>query len=174
VFAVARHLARRAATAITEQNPIVTRRRSAEHLRSGEFQLGALRFREQSLTSSVAARLRKRIGRGEDATEAFNAVQPPLIALARAHVERVVFEAATARVQAAGDALKGPLGNVLDLYALSRIEDDLAWFLENDYLEAGKAGAIRKEVDALSAAVRADALSLVDAFAVDVSAPIAE
>jgi len=173
LFAVARHLARRAATAVTEQNPIATRRTAAEHLRSSEFQLSALRFRETSLTASVAARLRKRLASGNEATEAFVAVQPHLLSLARAHIERVIFEAASARVAAADETLRAPLTRVLDLYALARIEDDLAWFLENDYIETGKARAIRKEVDLLCAEVRIDAVSLVDSFAIEVSAPIA-
>lgn len=173
VLAVARHLARRALTALAEQNPIVVRRVDTEHLRSTEFQAAALKFRESSLLSSVATRLRKRISAGEEATSAFNAVQTHLIALARAHVERVTFDAASEAIAAADEELRAPLVQLLDLYALSRIEADLAWFLENGYVEPAKSRAISKEVDSLCAAVRDDAVALVDAFAIDLRAPIA-
>ncbi len=172
VVSLVRHLARRALTAITEQNPIATRLASADHLRSADFQRAALRFRETSLVTSVANRLRKRIGEGMEATAAFVSVQSHLVSLARAHVERVVFDSANEAVQALDAPLRAPVSKLLDLYALARIEDDLAWFLENGYVEPGKARAIRKEVDALSAEVRVDAVALVDAFASDVRAPI--
>ncbi len=172
VLAMARHLARRALTALTEQNPIVTRRADTEHVRSEEFHRAAFRFREQSLVASVAARLRKRIGEGAEPTGAFVAVQNHLLSLARAYVERVTFESAAESVAGADEALRVPLASLLDLYALSRIEADLSWFLENGYVEASKARAIRKEVDALSSEVRPHAVALVDAFAIPLRAPI--
>jgi acyl-CoA oxidase len=170
VVAVVRHLARRALTALTEKNPLATRRADVEHLRGEAFHRAALTFREESLLASAAARLRKRIGAGLEPTVAFVEVQTHLVALARAHVERVVFDAAAAKVRDAGLPV---LGRLLDLYALSRIEADLAWFLENGYIEPTKARAIRKEVDTLCDELRPDAVALVDAFRIPTKAPIA-
>ena len=62
------------------------------------------------------------------------------------------------------------------LWALWRIEQDRGWFLENGYLEGGKAKAIRALVNRLLAEVRPDALALVDAFGIPdncLAAPIA-
>lgn len=173
VASIARHLARRALTALTEQNPLATRRADTEHLRDGQFHGAALKFRESSLLTSVAGRLRKRIGRGEEPTDAFVAVQTHLVALARAHVERVAFESARDAIAELDEHLRVLMNRVLDLYALSRIEADLAWFLENGYVEPSKARAIRKEVELLCGELRPDVVALVDAFAIDVTAPIA-
>jgi acyl-CoA oxidase len=100
-------------------------------------------------------------------------VQTHLLALATAHVERVVLESASDRVATLDATLREPLDALLDLYALSRIEDDLAWFLENNYLEPTKSRAIRKEVDALCAGLRPNAVALANALNTPTRAPIA-
>jgi acyl-CoA oxidase len=62
------------------------------------------------------------------------------------------------------------------LFALSRIEDNLDWFLEANYVESTKSKAIRGEVNALCDELRPQAEALVDAFAIPgacLAAPIA-
>lgn len=177
VFAVMRLVLDKASTLLVEQNPLAVRRVASEHLRDGEFLLRALRFREQELLASVARRLRRRLGSGMDSFEAFNACQDHLLALAHAHVERVVHEQFLAGLRGVRDeALRQVLEKLSDLYALSCLEAASGWFQENGHLEAAKAKAIRKEVLKLCSELRPEALGLVEGFGIPeacLAAPIA-
>ena len=168
-----RYVASRASTAVRELNPIITRMTDRDHLRDPAFHLGALRWREEHLLQTVARRLKKRLGAGLEPTQAMLECQTHLLAAARAHVERIIVERAAA-------ADPGPLGTVLHpllaLHALSRLEADAGWLLEHGVLEAGKARAIRKQIDLLCHELRPAARGLVDAFAIPdelLGAPIA-
>jgi acyl-CoA oxidase len=166
-----RYVAARAGTAVRELNPIVTRMTDREHLRDPAFHLGALRWREEHLLQTVARRLRKRLGAGLEPAQALLECQTHLLAAARAHVERIVVERAAAAIDAAP-----VLRPLLALHALARLEADAGWLLEHGVLEAGKARAIRKEVDTLCQELRPAARGLVDAFAIPdelLAAPIA-
>ncbi len=172
-----KHVTRQAARAIAELNPIVVRITDESHLRDADFQLGALRYREQQLLVSAARRLKKRIDRGMDTFAAFNDCQDHLIALAHAYVERVILE----QFQDSIDDVPNPqlqaiLLSLRDLFALSRIEADRGWFLESGYVGGIKARAIRRQVDRLCHEVRQQALPLVDGFGIPdelLGAPIA-
>lgn len=68
------------------------------------------------------------------------------------------------------------LGTLRSLHALHRIEADLGWFLEHDFIAGSMAGAIRDEIDALCAEAMRDALHVCEAFRIPasaLSAPIA-
>ncbi|MCE9673193.1 acyl-CoA dehydrogenase family protein [Myxococcus stipitatus] len=166
VFAVLKLIADKA-TAMADRNPISIRRTGSEHLRDGDYQLRALRYREEDLLASVARRIRKRLGAGVEAFAAFDQVQAHLVALAHAHVERVVLEQFLRGVAQVSDpGLKLLLGRLCDLYGLSCLEAHGGWFLEHGLMEGNKALAIRKEVVKLCTEVRPDAVALVDAFGI--------
>ncbi|WNG35169.1 acyl-CoA oxidase [Archangium violaceum] len=177
IFTVMRLIVDRAAGALTDRNPFAVRRTGSEHLRDGDFQLRALRFRESDLLASVARRLRKRLSTGVDSFEAFNQCQDHLLALANAHVERVVLEQFILGVAEVEDpALKAVLGRLCDLYGLGCLQDASGWFVENDHIEGAKAKAIRKEVTRLCSELRPDAVALTEAFGIPdtcLAAPIA-
>ncbi|XXF77143.1 acyl-CoA dehydrogenase [Myxococcaceae bacterium GXIMD 01537] len=177
VFTVMKLIADRAMGAVTDRNPFSVRRTGSDHLRDGDFQLRALRFREEELLASVARRLRKRLGAGVDSFEAFNQCQAHLLAVAHAHVERVVLEQFLAGAASVEDpALRPVLGRLCDLYGLSCLEGASGWLLEHDHVEGSKARAIRKEVVRLCAELRPDAEGLVRAFGIPdtcLAAPIA-
>jgi len=164
---VVRWMTGRAATAITELNPIITRRTDPDHLRDPEFHLNALRWREERLLDGLARRLRRRIGDGESAFDAFSACQDHAAALANAHVERVILEGARAVIDQQTDPwLVRVLAQLSALFSLHCIERHAAWYLEKNYLEAPKSAAIREQVNVLCRELRTDALPLVDAFAI--------
>ncbi|MEM9291163.1 MAG: acyl-CoA dehydrogenase [Acidobacteriota bacterium] len=177
LLGLVRYLADRAIDAVTERNPWTTRIVEAEHLRDGDFQLDVLRHREQHLLSTVAQRLRNRIRRGEESYEAFLACQNHLLALARASIERFTLEQFQAAIDSLQEpSLRAPLERLRSLYALSRIEADLGWFLEHGDLAKPKSQAIRLQVEALCSELRPDARALVDAFGIPddvLAAPIA-
>ena len=58
-----------------------------------EYQLAMLRWREEHILGSVARRLKRGMDQGIDPVEVFSRVQDHVIALGRAHVERLVLEA---------------------------------------------------------------------------------
>jgi acyl-CoA oxidase len=65
---------------------------------------------------------------------------------------------------------------ICQLYALSQIEKNKGWYLEDGYMEAVKTKAIRKMVNQLCWEIRPDAVSLVNAFDIPdncLAAPIA-
>ncbi|NVJ21527.1 MULTISPECIES: acyl-CoA dehydrogenase [Myxococcus] len=166
VFAVLKLIAERA-TAVADRNPIAARRTGSEHLRDSEYQLRLLRYREEDLLASVAKRLRKRMSAGMEAFTAFNQVQAHLVAVAHAHIERVVLEQFLHGVATVKDeGLKVVLGRLCDLYGLSCLESSSGWFQENGLMEGNKALAIRKEVVKLCTELRPDAVALVDAFGI--------
>lgn len=177
VFGLLRHLAGRAATRLSELNPVVTRRTDTEHLRSAEFQKDALLYRERKQLRGVAQALKSRLDGGMDSFEAFMDCQLALVELAEAHGERLVLDAFVERVGRCEDAnLVDVLQRLRSLYALDRIAADRGWFLENGYIESAKSQAIRGEVETLCAEIRPHAEALVDAFAIPdacVAAPIA-
>ena len=171
-----RFLGRRAGAALQQLNPVVTRTTDEGHLRSGDFQLGVLRYREDRLLASAARRLKQRIDDGQDSFDAFNDCQDHLMALAHAHVERTVYERFNEVIAAADAGPSAALVPLRDLFALSAIERDAGWFLAANVLEGKKAEAVRALVNRLVREVRGMAPSLVEAFGIPdqlLAAPIA-
>ena len=168
-FTMLKYVVARAADAVHEPSPIEARETSSKHLRDPEFQLRAMRYREQRLLAGVARRLQHRIQQGVDSFDAFTECQDHLLATARAHVERVILEQFVAAAPSGLEALRS-------LYALSRFEADRAWFLESGEFTIAKSRALRGEVNHLCAEIRPYAVGLVDAFGIPetlLSAPIA-
>ena len=131
------------------------------------YQLAMLRFREEHTLSGVARRLKRGIDEGLNPGEVFSAAQDHVIAAARAHVERLVLEAFVDKTATLPDGdLKVALDLLCDLYALSTIERDRAWFMEHGRLTSARSKAITREVNDLCRKVRPIAVDLVDAYGV--------
>lgn len=132
-----------------------------------DYQLAMLRFREEHVVSGVARRLKRGIDRGMNPGEVFSRVQDHVIAAGRAHVERLVLEAFVAKTAALPDGdQKVALNLLCDLFALSTIEADRAWFMEHGRLSVARSKAISREIGSLCRKIRPLAEELVDAFAV--------
>jgi acyl-CoA oxidase len=177
VSAVLRMIGDAAIAAVREQNPLARRDRSRDHLRDRAFHLAAFAHRRDTLVQSLARRMRKRIQVTRDAHIAMLEVQEHLIATARAYVDHLAlawFEEEVSHIDDA--ATRAVLARVGDLHALSRLEEEAAWFLEDGYWEPAKARAVRKEVEALMNEIAPAARDLVEAFAIPdacLAAPIA-
>jgi acyl-CoA oxidase len=174
---IVKMLTNKAATVITEQNPLTTRNTDESHLRDSEFHGAAFRYREDSLLVSAARRLKHHVDEKVDAFTAFNMCQDHLVTLAMAHVERKIHESFQSAVQECPhEGTREALNTLCSLFALNCIHKDSGWFLEAGYLEPVKSKAIRAEVLKLCAEIRPDACALVDAFNFTnklISAPIA-
>ena len=126
-----------------------------------------LRFREEHMLGGVARRLKRGIDNGMNPGEVFSRVQDHVIATANAHTERLVLEAFVAKTKDMPDSEeKVALNLMCDLYALSVIEDDRAWFMEHGRLSSARSKAISREINDLCRRIRPIAVELVDAFAV--------
>jgi acyl-CoA oxidase len=136
-------------------------------LLDSDYQLAMLRFREEHMLAGVARRLKRGIEQGVNPGQVFSQVQDHVIAAANAHVERLVLEAFVARVRTVpeGDT-RVALGLLCDLFALSTIEADRAWWMEHGRLTVVRSKAISREVNALCRKIRPIAEDLVDAWGV--------
>jgi len=101
----------------------------------------------------------------EKAADLFNAHQHELIEAARAHAERVQWEAFTRAVERVEDpGTKQVLTWVRDLFGLTLVERNLAWYLVNGRLSAGRARTVTSYIERLLVRLRPHAQDLVDAF----------
>ncbi|WP_327267338.1 acyl-CoA dehydrogenase family protein [Streptomyces sp. NBC_01218] len=136
-------------------------------LRDPEYHLAMLRHREEHMLAGVARRLKRGIDRKGDPGVVFSQVQDHVIAVAHAHVERLVLEAFVDKVRTLPEGgNKVALGLLRDLFALSTIEADRAWFLEHGRLSAQRSKAISREVNELCRTIRPFAVDLVDAWGI--------
>lgn len=152
------------------------RSRAADRLRSPRradltdprTQVRLLVDREDHVLDSLARRLRGAVQGGATPTAAASGVQDHMQVLGRAHVDRLLGEAFDVRVRACSDpGTAAVLARVRDLFVLSRVEEDLAWFLTHGRLSRADARAVTDHVDRLCAELRPHAVDLVDAFGID-------
>ncbi|WP_431231340.1 acyl-CoA dehydrogenase [Mycolicibacterium psychrotolerans] len=122
--------------------------------------------REEYLLASVARRLQRK-SKEMSAFDAFNAVQDHVLHTAKAHIDRIVLEAFVAGIDACeDDEARNILGMVCDLYALTVIEDDKAWFIEHRFLSTERAKAVTRGINQRCRDLRPHAELLVDGFGI--------
>lgn len=143
------------------------RRNRAGDVRDRVWQLSLVEGREKHLVETLAARLRRRMTSGGDPFNTFNEVQPHLLDVARAHIDRVVLEAFCAAIDDCEDpASQVLLEQVCDLYVLAQIEVNRAWYLEHDRLSSRRAKEVTSAVTELCAELRPHVGTLVDGFGI--------
>ncbi len=130
-------------------------------------QLDLFEDREKHVLETAARRL-QRAGKDKDkAFEIFNAAQDHVVKVGQVHIDRVVLEAFTAAIARCEDPeAQELLRDVCDLYALSVIEEDRAWFMEHKRLTTARSKAVTSEVNKLLAKLRPYTLILIEGFAV--------
>lgn len=136
-------------------------------LLDSEYQLAMVRYREEHMLAGLARRLKRGIDQKRDPGVVFSQAQDHVIAVAHAHVEQLVLEAFVDQVRALPESgNKVALGLLCDLFALSAIEADRAWFMEHGRLTVPRSKAITREVNDLCQKVRPLAADLVDAWGI--------
>jgi acyl-CoA oxidase len=129
-------------------------------------QLKMFEDRENYLLSTVARRLQRRT-RELSAFDAFNEVQDHVLHAASAHIDRIILEAFIAGTDACeGEEACKVLNMVCDLYALSVIENDKAWYIEHKYLSTERAKAVTRGINERCRTLRPYAQTLIDAFGI--------
>lgn len=132
------------------------------------WQLTMFEDRERHMLAGAVRRLRRGAGTpGAAAFAVVDDVSDHALRTAQAHVDRIVLEAFVAGIERTTDApARALLERVCDLYALSTIEADRAWFLEHGRLTPTRAKALTATVNTLLRDLRPHAVTLVDAFAI--------
>lgn len=173
---LARYVAGRAADAALHRTPLARVvqtladggdvRRSAGRLRDAETQRELLTDRVETMVAEVGTALRPAMkAPPEEAARRFNAQQHALIEAARAHADLLLWEAFTAGLAAVEDAgTRQVLTWLRDLFGLTLIERNMAWYLMRGRLSAGRARTVTSYVDRLLERLRPHAQDLVDAF----------
>ena len=122
--------------------------------------------REEYMLATVARRLQGK-SKEMSAFEAFNSVQDHVLHTACAHIDRIILEAFVAGIDSCeDDEARKILNMVCDLYALSVIEDDRAWFMEHRFLSTERAKAVTRGVNERCRDLRPYAELLVDGFGI--------
>jgi acyl-CoA oxidase len=122
--------------------------------------------REEYTLSSVARRLQGK-AKEMSAFDAFNSVQDHVLHAASTHIDRIVLEAFVAGIDACEDEeARKVLNLVCDLYALSVIEADKAWFIEHRFLSTERAKAVTRGINDRCKLLRPYAEALVDGFGI--------
>ncbi|MDF2827320.1 MAG: acyl-CoA oxidase [Mycobacterium sp.] len=127
--------------------------------------------REEYMLASVARRLQ---GKSKEMSpfEAFNAVQDHVLHAAKAHIDRIILEAFVAGIDTCestsveGQEAREILNLVCDLYALSVIEADKAWFVEHRFLSTERSKAVTRAINDRCRKLRPHALLLVEGFGI--------
>lgn len=177
-LSVLRYVTANISTRITEMNPYNTRRTDAVHLTDPDFFRDAFEYRERKLLQSVAQRIRNYISKGVHSSEAFLRCQNHLVELAQAHMDFSLLKSSYKNYTAIEDeSLRAFFINIHSLYALSTIEANKGWYLENDYMNGAKTKAIRRLVDKLCRQMRDQAELMIEGFGIPeelIKAPIAQ
>ena len=145
VFGILNYVADQAKTSLSEMNPIIIRSTDEDHLLDFEFHLNAFKYRERDILTSAAKRLKRHIDEGMDSFDAFNVSQHHLLQVGFAHIERIILEQFILGIEGVKDAgCKAVLTKLCQLFALSQIDKNKGWYLEQGYMEGVKTKAIRK------------------------------
>jgi acyl-CoA oxidase len=128
------------------------------------WHLSLFEDREKHLLDGVIRRLRRGARQNRDRPfDIFNDVQDHVLAVAQAHIDRVVLEAFVAGVERSGEPL---LSQMCDLYALSTIEAHKGWYLEHQRLTPARSKGVTTRVNELLRQLRPHLPDLVGAFAI--------
>jgi acyl-CoA oxidase len=165
LFGILNYVADQAKTSLTEMNPLIVRNTDDEHLLDFEFQLNAFEYRERDILTTAAKRLKRHIDSGMDSFDAFNVCQHHLVEVGHAYIGRIILEQFIKQIEVTKDGgCKKILTKLCQLFALSQMDANKGWYLENGYMEGVKTKAIRKMVNQLCWEIRQDAVPLVNAF----------
>lgn len=165
--AVVRYLYTRFSQRVDELNPIQTRNISTEHLLSREFHKDAFEYRFQKLLITCSSRMQDYLKKRIDPYQAFLKCQMHMVTLAHAYIDNIVLKSFISAIdKCESKPLKSILKKVCGLYALTLIQEEKGWFLENDYLSGAKSKAIRRVHNKLVEELRPEVEGLVDGFGI--------
>lgn len=145
-------------------------RTGTDVLENRAWQVSMFEDRERHVVGRLAGRLRAASKDRADAFAATNYAQDHLLYAARVHLDRLVLESFVAGIEACPDeAARSVLNRLCDLFALSALEADRAWFLERGRLSPQRAKALTQTVNRLCGDLRPLASDLVTGLGIPVA-----
>ncbi len=165
--AVIGYLYTRFSNTMQELNPVQTRNTSVEHLLSRDFHRDAFNYRFQKNLISLSSRMQNYLKKRIDPYQAFLKCQTHMVVLAHAYMDNIVLKSFIGAIE---KCEPGPTKNMLNqlcsLYALTVIQEEKGWFLENDFLSGTKSKAIRRVHNKLLQELRPEVGGLVASFGI--------
>ncbi|BDZ41569.1 acyl-CoA dehydrogenase [Paraoerskovia sediminicola] len=154
---------KRAAQAFADQG---SARRAAGHLRETDTQRALLTDRVDTMVEELATALRPaQKAAPVEAARIFDAHQAELVEAAKAHADLLRWEAFTqALTQIEDSGTREVLTRVRDLFGLTLVERNLAWYLINGRLSGQRARTVTSYIERLLVRLRPHAQDLVDAW----------
>ncbi|EFA85005.1 acyl-CoA oxidase [Heterostelium album PN500] len=150
-------------TFLTTSNPIHTHYRSMPYLLSNEFHHHAFLFRFEKTRSIVIDHLNQCKGKGLSFLQSWNASLIQVVDLAKTYTHLFILENAQRTIQKVTDPItRHVLNDIVRLYALYNIEQDVGFYRNWNYLSSGKALAISEAVGELCNTLKPYALSILD------------
>lgn len=125
-----------------------------------------LKRREQQLLIDTANRIRKRMKKeGLTTTVAFNEEGPLLAEFASAHSDLIVYERFREALSVVNNQkVRVKLESLLELYGLSVIEENKAWFLSNGFMPVWLCNSLQSMISVRVGDLRKDIGKYVDAL----------
>ncbi len=163
---VIRYLASQVGDSLLTVNPVYKRKTDADHLQDPSFHRHAFDFHERKLLQSLASRMRDMFRKRITPYDAFLRCQNHMIELAKAYSDGLLLNSFQTTLADCTPAVQPFLNILYQLYALKTLEDNRAWYLEQDYFEYAKTKAIRHQIDRLCEQVRQHAGLFVDGFGI--------
>lgn len=173
IFGVMKYVNKGLENFVKTANPFQIYATDENLLRSAKFQVDALQYRAAHMLSSLAMRLRSRVGsasgsKSEKAAQFFNAwneVLPHAIALGQAHMEYFILSQFVVEIEKVKDvSLQRVLYSLRALYGLSCVLNDIEFF--HSISSHTKIRSMRKVHDKLCVEVRQQSIPLVDAWGI--------
>ncbi|EGC30018.1 hypothetical protein DICPUDRAFT_158324 [Dictyostelium purpureum] len=150
---------------LRNKNFFTKRLHTESHLLDPDVLLDAFIYREFKLLRLLIKTLRGKVKNEKmSGIQAWNSSLDLVLQLANAYVERVSIEKFLEEVQKASDDIKPVLLSLCVLYELTKIENDLGWFLSNKYFAPIKGQAIGNTINKVCNSLRDHAIPLVKAF----------
>jgi len=144
-------------------------RRQPDQLAMVDRRWQALMFteRERHSVESLARRMRAASRTDGDHFEAYNRLGDHVLFVAKAHLERRIFDAFLTGVDGCTDPdARRVLDTLLSLYAVSSIDADRAWFVEHNRISAARSKVVAEQVNTLCRELRPHALPLVEGLGI--------
>ncbi|MCG2802249.1 MAG: acyl-CoA dehydrogenase family protein [Cellulomonas sp.] len=171
---VARLVGQRAADVAWHRLPLARAAQTLSDVGDARRQVGQVRDEAGALLAVRLDALVAHVAQGlaparslppEAAYALVDAHQHEMVEIGRTYAELLAWEAFSRGLAGVRDAgNRQVLTWVRDLYGLSLVERDLAWYLVNGRLSAGRARAVTAYIDRLLTRLRPHAQDLVDAF----------
>eukprot|EP01102_Stenamoeba_stenopodia_P014952 TRINITY_DN5044_c0_g1_i1.p1 TRINITY_DN5044_c0_g1~~TRINITY_DN5044_c0_g1_i1.p1 ORF type:complete len:734 (+),score=191.25 TRINITY_DN5044_c0_g1_i1:67-2268(+) len=135
--------------------------------RDPKVYLRALQFRSANLLLQSTERLQEQVANGKDVFTAWNDSQVFFLqSLAKSYIEFVIVSKFVDYLQEVNDpTLRSALQQLCDLFAMTRIEQDIGNFRDNDFINSKQTQKLRKDILDLVRQVKDNAIAFVDAIA---------